>query len=196
MQTSKAVIIGVIVLVVGAVVGLSLFNMNKDDMSTASKSSTTPAAQTAQSEDKPMADKTITELAVATPDLSTLVTAVQAAGLAETLGDKNAKLTVFAPTNAAFGKLPAGTVETLVKPESKEMLTSILTYHVVPAVAMAADLKDGQKIKTVQGAELTVKLQDNKVWIVDAKGGMAQVTTADVKASNGVVHIIDSVLMY
>jgi uncharacterized surface protein with fasciclin (FAS1) repeats len=102
---------------------------------------------------------------------------------------------VFAPTNAAFGKLPAGTVDTLVKPESKATLTKILTYHVVPGKLNAADLKDGQKLKTVEGEELTVKASDGKVMIVDAKGGSSTVTIADVNQSNGVIHVIDTVLM-
>ena len=191
MDTSKALLIGVAVLAVAGISGFGLWSTTQQGK----QSDTQTTQQTEVKKDSTMEAKNITELAAGTPALSTLVTAVTTAGLAKTLADPNAKFTVFAPTNDAFGKLPAGTVETLLKPESKTTLSGILTYHVVPSVAMAADLSDGQKIKTVQGEELTVKLQDGKVWIVDAKGGMAQVTTADVKASNGVVHIIDNVLM-
>src|SRR3954468_18491141 len=109
--------------------------------------------------------KNIVENAVNSADHTTLVAAVKAAGLVDTLSSKG-PFTVFAPTNAAFGKLPAGTVDTLVKPESKATLTKILTYHVVPGKLNAADLKDGQKLKTVEGEELTVKASGGKVMIV------------------------------
>ena len=102
---------------------------------------------------------------------------------------------MFAPTNAAFGKLPAGTVDTLVKPENKATLTKILTYHVVPGKMAAADLKDGMKLKTAEGEQLTVKKEDGKVWIVDAKGGTSMVTIADVNQSNGVIYVVDTVLL-
>ena len=138
--------------------------------------------------------KNIVENAVNSKDHTTLVAAVKAAGLVETLQSKG-PFTVFAPTNAAFGKLPAGTVETLVKPESKATLTKILTYHVVPGKLEAASLTDGKKLKTVEGEELTVKLKDGKVWIVDAKGGTSMVTIANVNQSNGVIHVVDTVLM-
>ncbi|SFL38288.1 Uncaracterized surface protein containing fasciclin (FAS1) repeats [Bradyrhizobium sp. NFR13] len=138
--------------------------------------------------------KNIVENAVNSKDHTTLVAAVKAAGLVDTLSSKG-PFTVFAPTNAAFGKLPAGTVDTLVKPESKATLTKILTYHVVPGKLNAADLKDGQKLKTVEGEELTVKASGGKVMIVDAKGGSSTVTIADVNQSNGVIHVIDTVLM-
>jgi uncharacterized surface protein with fasciclin (FAS1) repeats len=133
--------------------------------------------------------KNIVENAVGSADHTTLVTAVKAAGLAETLSGAG-PFTVFAPTNAAFDKLPKGTVETLVKPESKAKLTGILTYHVVAGAVKAADLKDGQKVKTLQGEELTVSIKDGKVMI-----NGATVTTADVVSSNGVTHVIDAVLM-
>jgi uncharacterized surface protein with fasciclin (FAS1) repeats len=138
--------------------------------------------------------KNIVENAVNSKDHTTLVAAVKAAGLVDTLSSKG-PFTVFAPTNAAFGKLPAGTVDTLVKPESKATLTKILTYHVVSSKLNAADLKDGQKLKTVEGEELTVKASGGKVMIVDAKGGSSTVTIADVNQSNGVIHVIDTVLM-
>ena len=133
--------------------------------------------------------KNIVENAVNSSDHTTLVAAVQAAGLAETLSGTG-PFTVFAPTNAAFNKLPAGTVDNLVKPENKEQLTKILTYHVVPGALRAADLKDGQKLKTVQGQELTVKIVNGTVTIDGAT-----VSIADVISSNGVTHVIDGVIM-
>jgi uncharacterized surface protein with fasciclin (FAS1) repeats len=146
-------------------------------------------------------NKTIVENASAAPNLSTLVAAVKAAGLVETLSGAG-PFTVFAPTNDAFAKLPAGTVDTLVKPESKETLTRILTYHVVPGKVGSKELiklikKGGGKatLKTVQGEELTASLSGSSVILTDAKGGTATVTTADVYQSNGVVHVIDTVLM-
>ena len=138
--------------------------------------------------------KNIIQNAVNSKDHTTLVTAVKAAGLVDTLEGKG-PFTVFAPTNAAFGKLPAGTVDTLVKPESKATLTKILTYHVVPGKLKASDLTDGKKLKTVEGEELTVKKSGEKVMIVDAKGGSSTVTIADVNQSNGVIHVVDTVLM-
>src|SRR3954463_14234029 len=138
--------------------------------------------------------KNIVENAVNSKDHTTLVAAVKAAGLVDTLSSKG-PFTVFAPTNAAFGKLPAGTVDTLVKPENKATLTKILTYHVVPGKLAAADLTDGKKLKTVEGEQLTIKHQDGKVWIVDAKGGTAMVTISNVNQSNGVIHVVDTVLM-
>ena len=138
--------------------------------------------------------KNIVENAVNSKDHTTLVAAVKAAGLVDTLQSKG-PFTVFAPTNAAFGKLPAGTVDTLVKPENKATLTKILTYHVVPGKLEAASLTDGKKLKTVEGEELSVKLKDGKVWIVDAKGGTSMVTISNVNQSNGVIHVVDTVLM-
>jgi uncharacterized surface protein with fasciclin (FAS1) repeats len=133
--------------------------------------------------------KNIVENAATSSEHTTLVTAVKAAGLAETLSGAG-PFTVFAPANSAFDKLPAGTVENLLKPEMKNDLTNVLTYHVVPGALRAADLKDGQKLKTVQGAELTVSMKDGKVMIDGAN-----VTTPDVISSNGVTHVIDAVVM-
>jgi uncharacterized surface protein with fasciclin (FAS1) repeats len=138
--------------------------------------------------------KNIIQNAVNSKDHTTLVAAVKAAGLVETLEGKG-PFTVFAPTNTAFGKLPAGTVETLVKPENKATLTKILTYHVVPGKLAASDLTDGKKLKTAEGEELTVRKQDGKTWIVDAKGGTSTVTITNVNQSNGVIHVVDTVLM-
>ena len=133
-------------------------------------------------------DKTIVELAVETESLSTLVTAVKAAGLVETLSSEG-PFTVFAPTNDAFAALPDGTLETLLKPENKQQLIDVLTYHVVAAKVMSTDLEDGQEAASVQGEKITVDLQDG-VMINDAS-----VKMADVKASNGVVHVIDKVIL-
>jgi uncharacterized surface protein with fasciclin (FAS1) repeats len=138
--------------------------------------------------------KNIVQNAVNSKDHTTLVAAVKAAGLVETLESKG-PFTVFAPTNAAFGKLPAGTVDNLVKPENKATLTKILTYHVVAGKLDASDLTDGKKLKTVEGEELTVKKADGKVMIVDAKGGSSTVTISNVHQSNGVIHVVDTVLM-
>ncbi|MEZ5890483.1 MAG: fasciclin domain-containing protein [Xanthobacteraceae bacterium] len=146
--------------------------------------------------------KNIIQNAVNSKDHTTLVAAVKAAGLVDTLQGAG-PFTVFAPTNAAFGKLPAGTVETLVKPENKGKLTKILTYHVVPGRLTAASLmkqvKDGEgeaKLKTVEGAELTVKqMGPGKLTITDREGNTAHVTIANVMQSNGVIHVIDTVLL-
>jgi uncharacterized surface protein with fasciclin (FAS1) repeats len=138
--------------------------------------------------------KNIIQNAVNSKDHTTLVAAVKAAGLVETLEGKG-PFTVFAPTNAAFGKLPAGTVDSLVKPENKPTLTKILTYHVVPGKLDASDLTDGRKLKTAEGEELTVKHADGKIWIVDAKGDKSMVSISNVHQSNGVIHVVDTVLM-
>lgn len=130
----------------------------------------------------------IVELAGEQENLSTLVKAVEAAGLAETLSGEG-PFTVFAPTNAAFEALPEGTLENLLKPENKEALTAILTYHVVPGAVKSTDLSDGQKAATVQGEEIMVDLSDG------VKINGATLVTADVEAGNGVVHIIDQVIL-
>jgi uncharacterized surface protein with fasciclin (FAS1) repeats len=140
------------------------------------------------------ADKDIVDNAAGSADHTTLVAAVKAAGLVETL-KSTGPFTVFAPTNAAFDKLPSGTVASLVTPEMKPTLTKILTYHVVPGRFMAADLKDGQVLTTVQGEQLTVMKNANGVMLKDTKGGMSKVAIADVVSSNGVTHVVDTVLM-
>ncbi|MFC3578823.1 fasciclin domain-containing protein [Sphingomonas hylomeconis] len=145
--------------------------------------------------------KTIVENAVNSADHTTLVAAVKAAGLVETLSGPG-PFTVLAPTNAAFAKLPAGTVDTLVKPENKATLTGILTYHVIPgkisAKMIASNaMKHGGKASyaTVNGGTVTF-MKSGKGWgVMDAKGGMAKITIADVNQSNGVIHVIDTVLM-
>ncbi len=145
--------------------------------------------------------KNIVENAVNSKDHTTLVAAVKAAGLVETLSSAG-PFTVFAPTNAAFDMLPAGTVDNLVKPENKETLTKILTYHVLAGKYSAADVMkaikkgDGKAMmKTVQGEDLTFMMKGKNVMIMDAKGGTAMVTIADVNQSNGVIHVINKVLM-
>ncbi|MDE1934926.1 fasciclin domain-containing protein [Bradyrhizobium sp.] len=138
--------------------------------------------------------RNIIQNAVNSKDHTTLVAAVKAAGLVSTLEGKG-PFTVFAPTNAAFGKLPPGTVDNLVKPANKAALTKILTYHVVPGKLEASDLTDGKKLKTVEGEELTVKKDGGKSWIVDAKGDTAAITIPNVNQSNGVIHVIDTVLI-
>ena len=139
-------------------------------------------------------DKDIVDNAVGSADHTTLVAAVKAAGLVETL-KSTGPFTVFAPTNAAFDKLPAGTVNSLVPPEMKPTLTKILTYHVVPGRLMAADLKDGQVLTTVEGEKLTVVKNASGVMLKDAKGGTAKVSIPNVVSSNGITHVIDTVLM-
>lgn len=145
--------------------------------------------------------KNIIENAVNSKDHTTLVAAVKAAGLVETLEGKG-PFTVFAPTNEAFEKLPAGTVETLLKPENKEKLTGILTYHVVAgkytAAKLAGEIKSGggsAELKTVNGEKLTAKMSGDSIELTDAKGGTAKVTIGDVMQSNGVIHVIDKVEM-
>jgi uncharacterized surface protein with fasciclin (FAS1) repeats len=145
--------------------------------------------------------KNIIQNAVNSKDHTTLVAAVKAAGLVDTLSGPG-PFTVFAPTNEAFAKLPAGAVDTLVKPENKATLTRILTYHVVAGRLSAADLiakvkAGGGKatISTVQGEDLTVTLKAGHVILTDAKGGLSKVTIANVAQSNGVIHVVDTVLM-
>ena len=146
-------------------------------------------------------NRSIVENAAASADHQTLVAAVTAAGLVETLSGPG-PFTVFAPTNEAFAKLPAGTVDNLLKPENKDMLVKVLTCHVVAANAMAADVSkmimdDGGKhvIKTVGGCEFTAMEKDGKIMIKDGQGNVANVTIADVKQKNGVIHVIDTVLL-
>jgi len=138
-------------------------------------------------------DKNIVANAVNSTEHTTLVAAVGAAGLAKTL-EADGPYTVFAPTNAAFDKLPAGTVNALVMPDHKGKLATILAYHVVPGRLTAADLQDGQTLTTVEGEELTV-LKNNSVMLRDRRGSLANVTIADVPSSNGVTHVVDTVLM-
>lgn len=145
--------------------------------------------------------KNIIQNAVNSKDHTTLVAAVKAAGLVKTL-ERKGPFTVFAPTNEAFSQLPKGTVETLLKPKNKAMLTSILTYHVVAGDYTSAKLmkmiKMGNgmaQLKTVNGEKLTFKQKGNSLWVIDSKGNKAKVTIADVHQSNGEIHVINKVLM-
>lgn len=163
---------------------------------------------TAYAADNPMVggaamspSKTIVQNASKANNLTTLVSAVKEAGLADTLSGKG-PFTVFAPTNKAFDKLPKGTVDSLMKPDNKDKLKTILTYHVVPgkfdAAALKADVKKGDgkaMLKTVDGKDLTVTEDGGKLVITDAAGNKANIITANVEQSNGVVHVIDHVLM-
>ncbi|MGI8705041.1 MAG: fasciclin domain-containing protein [Sphingomicrobium sp.] len=145
--------------------------------------------------------KTIVENAVNSPEHTTLVAAVKAAGLVDTLSSPG-PFTVFAPTNMAFGKLPAGTVDTLVLPQNQTMLQSVLTYHVVPGRITAADLMrmiasggGHARLTTAQGGILTARMMGDRIMLIDSKGGMSHVTQGDVMQSNGVIHVVDTVLM-
>lgn len=145
------------------------------------KAEATATAATSQS---------IAAIAAGNPDFSTLVAALKAADLVATL-DGQGPFTVFAPTNAAFEKLPPGTVENLLKPENKAQLAAVLTYHVVPGNVMAADVVKLDEAKTVEGSAIDIAVADGKVRLNDA----ATVTATDIKASNGVIHVIDSVIL-
>jgi uncharacterized surface protein with fasciclin (FAS1) repeats len=145
--------------------------------------------------------KNIVQNAVNSKDHTTLVAAVKAAGLVQTL-EGPGPFTVFAPTNDAFAKLPDGTVATLLKPENRQTLTSVLTYHVVPGRLTTKDLRErilagGGKaeLKTVQGGTLTLQEKNGKVWVIDAKGGTAEITISNVMQSNGVIQVINTVML-
>jgi uncharacterized surface protein with fasciclin (FAS1) repeats len=133
--------------------------------------------------------QTVVDIAVGNPDFSTLVAALKAAGLVETLSGPG-PFTVFAPTNAAFAKLPAGTLDNLLKPENKGQLTAILTYHVVAGKVLAADVVKLSSAKTVQGGEVAIKVNGGAVTVDGAN-----VTATDIAGSNGVIHVIDSVIL-
>jgi uncharacterized surface protein with fasciclin (FAS1) repeats len=146
-------------------------------------------------------NKNIVENAVNSADHTTLVAAVKAAGLVDTLMSPG-PFTVFAPTNTAFSKLPAGTVETLLKPENKGMLTKVLTYHVVPGRISSADLKKAIKkengtatLKTVSGGMLWATMKGNDIVLKDEKGAWSMITQANVFQSNGVIHVVDAVVL-
>lgn len=188
LRKSSEIIFASILLGTSLLAGCESYSNNNANSSDAAK--TTPASSS-----------TIVDLAVGSEDLTTLVAAVTAAGLVDTLNSAG-PFTVFAPTNAAFAKLPAGTVTTLVKPENKDTLTSILTYHVVGAEVMAADLikaiadnGGSYTITTVNGATLTASIINGSVYLKDTTGASAKVIATDLDASNGVVHLLDSVVM-
>ena len=146
-------------------------------------------------------NKNIIQNAVNSQDHTTLVAAVKAAGLVDTL-EGPGPFTVFAPTNEAFSKLPAGTVDTLLKPENKDQLVKVLTYHVVSGRLTTKDLKKQIRmghgkamLKTVEGGTLTASMQDGKIMLTDEKGGMATITISDVYQSNGIIQVVDAVLL-
>ena len=145
--------------------------------------------------------RNIVQNAVNSKDHTTLVAAVKAAGLVQTL-ESPGPFTVFAPTNDAFAKLPDGTVATLLKPENKQTLTNVLTYHVVPGRFTTKDLRDrveagGGKaeLKTVQGGTLTIEEENGKLWVIDSKGDIAEITISNVMQSNGVIQVINTVML-
>lgn len=180
-RTTTAIVAGV------ASAALLLGACSSDSKSDDSSKDTSTTMMTAP------AKQSLVEIASSNQDFSTLVAAVKAAGLVDTLSTPG-PFTIFAPTNEAFAKLPAGTVDTLLKPENKQQLTDILTYHVVPGEVLAADVKPG-KVKTVNGAELTISVEGGKVFITDGKGNKVEVVKTDIQGSNGVIHVINGVLL-
>lgn len=180
-----------------AAISVSCDGKKKEAETEVATDTTQVAADTTQA----VAATTIVDVAAGNPDFSTLVAAVKAAGLVETLSGEG-PFTVFAPTNAAFEKLPAGTVDGLLKPENVEKLKGLLTYHVVSGKFDAAAVTDAitkgngkYTVTTVQGGKIDLSLKDGKVVLTDANGKTATVAIADVAASNGVIHAIDSVVM-
>lgn len=183
-----------------AVLGLSLAACGSSGGTAATTTATTAATSestmtTTTSPAQTTATKDIVDTAVGAGQFKTLASAVTAAGLVPTLKGPG-PFTVFAPTDAAFAKLPQGTLTTLLKQPMGD-LKAILTYHVVPGKVMASDVAgmNGQKVKTVQGGELTVKVDGSKVMLTDATGKSVNVTATDVQATNGVIHVIDGVLL-
>ena len=166
-----------------------------DTASTDTSSETTVETPMETSSPDAMMDKDIVDTAVAAGDFTTLATALTAAGLVDTLKGEG-PFTVFAPTDEAFAQLPDGTLDTLLADPTGD-LASILTYHVVPGKVMAADVLglDGQMVTTVNGADLTVNVDGSTVTLTDAQGGTSTVTMTDIEASNGVIHVIDTLLL-
>lgn len=140
-----------------------------------------------------MSQQNLVEIASGATEFTTLVAAVKAAGLVETLSGPN-RFTVFAPIDPAFAALPSGTLDHLLKPENRQQLAAILTYHVVPGVLSSREVKSGE-VTTVNGARFTVSVDGGSVMITDGRGGKARVIQADVAASNGLIHVIDHVLL-
>jgi uncharacterized surface protein with fasciclin (FAS1) repeats len=177
-----------------AALTLAACGSSSEPAATPTPSATTSSAAPTSEEPMPAA-KDIVDTAVGAGQFTTLATALTAAGLVDTLKGAG-PFTVFAPTDDAFAKLPAGTLDTLLA-DPKGALTKILTYHVVPGKVMAADVvkMDGAKVKTVNGAELTIKVSGSDVMLMDATGASVKVVKTDVTASNGVIHVIDGVLL-
>jgi len=186
MRTGKLMLVGVAVFAIL----LAACSSDDDDPTAFATGSTGSAGSTAQTDTGSL---TITDIVSDNPDFSTLLTAVGEAGLAETLSG-DGPFTVFAPTDDAFAALPQGTLGTLLKPANRDQLSAILTYHVVPAEVMAADVTSGE-VTTVNGATFTVSTGGGSVVITDGQGNEATVTQTDIVASNGVIHVIDSVLL-
>jgi len=184
MKQSTLLVIGGILAVI--VIGFIYMNSNTSQ-EMAKKNTVEPSKMMEKVEEKPMNSKTIVEIASEAGNFTTLVAAVKAAGLVETLSGPG-PFTVFAPTDEAFAKLPAGTVESLLK--DKEKLTSILTYHVVAGKVMASDVVKLKEAKTVQGQNVAIKVEGDTVMVDSAK-----VVKTDIEASNGIIHVIDSVIL-
>jgi len=181
-------------LMTGAVaLALVACSSDSDSSSSASNTTTTAPMTSAAPSSSAMPTDTIVDVASGSSDFSTLVQAVTAAGLDDTLSGQG-PFTVFAPTNEAFAKLPASTLESLLKPENKQKLTDILTYHVIPSKVMAADVTSGT-VKTVNGEELTFAVNGSNVTITDGQGNTVNVVKTDIPTSNGVIHAIDGVLL-
>jgi len=175
-------------IVAGALAMTLLVAACSSDEDTSATTDVSPATESMAAE-----PATIAEIAAGNPDFTTLVAAVEAAGLGETLSSEG-PYTVFAPTDDAFAALPEGTVETLLKPKNQEQLASVLTYHVVSGEIMAADVTSGE-VTTVNGATFQVTADGSGVTITDGQGNTANVITTDIVASNGVIHVIDAVLL-
>ncbi|HEY0965699.1 MAG TPA: fasciclin domain-containing protein [Candidatus Saccharimonadales bacterium] len=206
MESHSKVTTFIVAMVIGLVVGggatYAITGMNDKDKTSSDDSSKQMSMDTTDGVTvggaKMVKTKDIVDNAVNAKNVTTLVAAVKAAGLVDTLKSEG-PFTVFGPTNDAFAKLPEGTVDTLLKPENKDQLVKILTYHVVAGTYTSADLKvmaqKGETLKSVEGETLTPVLMDGSLYIQDAKGGQAKIETSDVISSNGVTHVIDSVLM-
>ena len=186
-----AAIIAVLVLIGGGIGIYALTQNDDEEVTTAEVQQEAPAPAPAE---QAQSTSTIVDLAVATPELSTLVAAVTRANLVETLAGEG-PFTVLAPTDAAFGDALEALDITAEELLAREDLADILTYHVISGSVLSSDLSDGQEVTTVNTGTLTVDITDEGVFFVDANDGRAQVTTADVEASNGVVHVIDAVLL-
>jgi uncharacterized surface protein with fasciclin (FAS1) repeats len=181
------------ILIATAAASALLFAACGGDEEPSSSSSPETAEATAPADESPASSETITDIVAGNPEFSTLLTAVEAAGLAETLSGEG-PFTVFAPTDAAFAELPAETLESLLRPANQDQLAELLTYHVVPGEVMAADVEAGE-VPTVNRTPFTIALDGGGVEITDGQGNQANVTTTDIDASNGVIHVIDSVLL-
>lgn len=194
-----AVLALVVGLLIGGGVGYAMHKTDKEDsssMQSMNMSSSSDGVTVGGA--KMVATKDIVDNAVNAKNVTTVVSAVKAAGLVDTL-KSDGPFTVFAPNNDAFNALPAGTLDSLLKPENKDQLVGILTYHVVAGTYTSADLKvmaqKGETLKTVQGEELTPVMKDNQLMIKDAKGDTVAIETANIISSNGVTHVIKNVLM-